>query len=162
MANTRRTIYAESMENYSDSYGVSMDPLSEVLSLLKPKGYVSGGLQREQARPHSSTHATGRPLGMPSLFPSLEKAMQRRLTLQKQGTHEKLVTDRRQGEQTEACTQRRRQLPSAILTDSRSEWHHLRSLEQDNGFAVEVVIGRIRKSGTLLNGGFRLDVATTP
>jgi len=40
------------------------------------------------------------PWGLPSFIQSLEKAMQRRLTLQKRGPHEKIVTDRRQGELT--------------------------------------------------------------
>jgi hypothetical protein len=40
---------------------------------------------------------TGRPLGTAEFIQSLEKAMQRRLTLQKRGPHEKIIMDRRQG-----------------------------------------------------------------
>jgi hypothetical protein len=45
------------------------------------------------------TH-TGRPLETAEFIQSLEKAMQRRLALQKRGPHEKIVTDRRQGDLT--------------------------------------------------------------
>jgi hypothetical protein len=43
------------------------------------------------------TH-TGRPLGTAEFIHGLEKATQRRLTLQKCGPHEKIVRDRSQGE----------------------------------------------------------------
>jgi hypothetical protein len=80
-----------------------MDPLSEdprSLSLLKLKDYVSGGfIANRLSLIRQRTH-TGRPLGNAVLIQSLEKGVQRRLTLQKCGPHEKLVTHRRQGELT--------------------------------------------------------------
>jgi hypothetical protein len=45
------------------------------------------------------TH-TGPPLGNTEFIQSLEKATQRRLTLQKRGPHEKIATDQRQRELT--------------------------------------------------------------
>jgi hypothetical protein len=43
MANTRRTIYAESMENYSDRTERAWILYPRLLSLLKLKDGVSGG-----------------------------------------------------------------------------------------------------------------------
>jgi hypothetical protein len=43
------------------------------------------------------TH-TGRPVGTAEFIQGLERATQRRLTLQKRGPHEKIVTDRSQRE----------------------------------------------------------------
>jgi hypothetical protein len=68
------------MENYS-AYGVSMDSLSEVLSLLKLKEFVSGGfIVNRLALIRQRTH-TGHPLVNALLIQSLEQAVQRRLTL---------------------------------------------------------------------------------
>jgi hypothetical protein len=77
-----------------------MDSSSEVTVAAQAPGLCLGRLHREQARPHSSRTHTGRPLGHAELIQSLEKAVQRRLTLQKRGPREKLVTERRQGELT--------------------------------------------------------------
>jgi hypothetical protein len=57
-------------------------------------------LERSQ-RDDAMAEKTHRPaLGTAEFIQSLEKAMQRRLTLEKRGPHEKIVTDRRQGELT--------------------------------------------------------------
>jgi len=69
-----------------------MDSLSEVLLLLKLKDYVSGGfIANRLALIRRRTH-TGWPLGNAEFIQSLEKAMQRRLTLQERGSHENTVT----------------------------------------------------------------------
>jgi hypothetical protein len=75
-----------------------MDSLSEVLSLLKLKDFVSGGFIANRLTLIRQRTHTGRPLGNAEFIQSLEKAMERRLTPQKRGPHEKIVTDRRQGE----------------------------------------------------------------
>jgi hypothetical protein len=77
-----------------------MDSLSEVLSLLKLKDFVSGGFIANRLTLIRQRTHTGRPLGNAEFIQSLEKAMERRLTPQKRGPHEKIVTDRRQGELT--------------------------------------------------------------
>jgi hypothetical protein len=59
----------------------------------------AGEIESRLAAIRQRTH-TGRPLGTAEFIQSLEKATQRRLTLQKRGPHEKIVTDRRQGELT--------------------------------------------------------------
>ena len=59
----------------------------------------AGEMESRLAVIRQRTH-TGRPLGTAEFILSLEKAMQRRLTLQKGGPHEKIVMDRRQGELT--------------------------------------------------------------
>jgi hypothetical protein len=77
-----------------------MDSLSEVLSLLKLKDFVSGGFIANRLTLIRQRTHTGRPLGNAEFIQSLEKAMERRLTPQKRDPHEKIVTDRRQGELT--------------------------------------------------------------
>jgi hypothetical protein len=77
-----------------------MDSLSEVLSLLKLKDFVSGGFIANRLTLIRQRTHTGRPLGNAEFIQGLEKAMERRLTPQKRGPHEKIVTDRRQGELT--------------------------------------------------------------
>jgi hypothetical protein len=52
----------------------------------------AGEMESRLAVLRQRTH-TGRPLGTAEFIHSLEKAMQRRLTLQKRGPHEKIVTD---------------------------------------------------------------------
>ena len=77
-----------------------MDPLSEVTVAAQAQGLCLGGfIVNRLSLIRQRTH-TGRPLGNAALIQSLEKAMERRLTLQKRGPHEKIFTDRRQGELT--------------------------------------------------------------
>ena len=77
-----------------------MDPLSEVTVAAQAQGLCLGGfIANRLSLIRQRTH-TGRPLGNAEFIQSLEKAMKRRLTLQKRGPHEKLVADRRQGELT--------------------------------------------------------------
>jgi putative transposase len=59
----------------------------------------AGEMESRLAVIRQRTH-TGRPLGTAEFIQDLEKATQRRLALQKRGPHEKIVTDRRQGELT--------------------------------------------------------------
>jgi hypothetical protein len=51
------------------SYGVSVDPLSEVSVAAQAKGRCLGRLHREQARPHSSTHAHRAAAGECRVYP---------------------------------------------------------------------------------------------
>jgi hypothetical protein len=77
-----------------------MDPLSEVTIAAQLKDYVSGGFIVNRLAFIRQRAGTGRPLGNAEFVESLEKAMERRLTLNKCGPHQKIVTDRRQGELT--------------------------------------------------------------
>jgi hypothetical protein len=70
------------------------------VSLLKLKDYVSGGFIANRFTLIRQRTLTGRPLGSAELIQGLEKAMERRLTLQKRGPHEKIVTDRMHGKLT--------------------------------------------------------------
>ena len=60
-----------------------MDSLSEVLSLLKLKDFVSGGFIANRLTLIRQRTHTGRPAGNAELIQSLAKAMQRRLALPK-------------------------------------------------------------------------------
>ena len=62
--------------------------------------YLSAGeTEARLAVIRQRTH-TGRPLGTGEFIQDLEKATQRRISLQRRGPREKIVTDRRQGELT--------------------------------------------------------------
>jgi putative transposase len=63
------------------------------------KYLTAGETEARLAVIRQRTH-TGRPLGTEQFIQDLEKAMQRRIALQKRGPREKIVTDRRQRELT--------------------------------------------------------------
>jgi hypothetical protein len=79
---------------------MSVDPFTRGTVVAQAQGLCPGRLHREEARPSFVNACTGQPLENAEFIQSLEKAMQRRLTLQKRGPLEELVTDRRQGELT--------------------------------------------------------------